>query len=357
MDRDPHQNSNKRDFAASDQARGQGDVSLKLKAQSSIKLILWVVAFCWACLSGGPPEAAGPTSVRFWDQAEVAADQILLGRIARVDGTDPQLAAALEAVVLGRSPLPGKTRALDRGTILTRLRQSGIEPAHLDLQIPAEVMVTRAAITIGREQIERIAREYIQQQAAGPGETLRIKDIRVAESVVLPQGQLVTRVLAPRNTELAGTVSLTVVFRVDDDAEKRVWVTVSLERLTKVVTARRPLGRFKPIDAEDLEIKTVDAAGLPADLITDPEVLIGKRTRRPLDSGTVLRHELVELPPIVKNGDRVRIIAETPGLRISALGQVKQKGCQGELIQVMNLDSNKVIYARVIDSQTVRIEF
>jgi flagella basal body P-ring formation protein FlgA len=139
--------------------------------------------------------------------------------------------------------------------------------------------------------------------------------------------------------------------------EKRVGVTVSLERLIPVVVARRPLGRFKPIDDEDIDVKTVDAAGLPADCFTKAEMLIGKRTRRPVDAGTVLRQELVELPPIVKNGDRVRIIAETAGLRISALGQVKQKGCQGELIQVMNLDSNKVIHARVVDAQTVRIEF
>ena len=217
--------------------------------------------------------------------------------------------------------------------------------------------MTRASITVGREQIEQIVRGYIQQLATGQAETVRIKDIRVAEPVVLPQGQLVTRVLAPKNAELAGTVPFTVIFKVDDDAEKRVWVTVSLERLTQVVVARRPLGRYKPIDDDDLEVKTLDAAGLPADSITNPELVIGKRTRRPVDSGTVLRPELVEFPPIVKSGDRVRIIAETAGLRISALGQVKQKGCQGELIQVVNLDSNKVIYARVVDAQTVKIDF
>jgi flagella basal body P-ring formation protein FlgA len=44
-------------------------------------------------------------------------------------------------------------------------------------------------------------------------------------------------------------------------------------------------------------------------------------------------------------------------LRISDFGQAKQKGAQGEMIPVMNLDSNKVIHARVVDSQTVRIEF
>jgi flagella basal body P-ring formation protein FlgA len=125
----------------------------------------------------------------------------------------------------------------------------------------------------------------------------------------------------------------------------------------KVVVARRPLGRFKPIEVEDVEWKTVDVAGLPADRIEDLEVAIGKRTRRAIESGTVLRPDLLEFPPLVKRGDRVRIIAESAGLRISAFGQAKQKGAQGEMIPVMNLDSNKVIHARVVDSQTVRIEF
>lgn len=320
-------------------------------------LLLTVVFCCLAWSAGGFAGEAGPTSVRFYDQAEVLTDQILLGCIARVDGSDAQLVAALEEIVLGRSPLPGKSRSLDRATILTRLKQSGIDPARIDLQVPTDVTVTRASITIGREQIEQVIRDYIQQQAGGQAETLRIKDIRFPEPVVLPQGQLVTRVLAPKNTEWAGAVPLTVAFKVDGDAEKRVPITVSLERLAKVVVARRPLGRFKPIDDEDIEVKAVDVAGLAADCITNPEMLIGKRTRRPVDTGTVLRHDLVELPPIVKTGDRVRIIAETSGLRISALGQVKQKGCQGEMIQVVNLDSNKVIHARVVDSQTVRIEF
>ena len=96
---------------------------------------------------------------------------------------------------------------------------------------------------------------------------------------------------------------------------------------------------------------------LPADRIDDPEVAIGKRTRRAVDTGTVLRPDLLEFPPLIKRGDRVRIVAESAGLRISAFGQAKQKGAQGELIPVVNLDSNKVIHARVVDSQTVRIEF
>jgi flagella basal body P-ring formation protein FlgA len=39
------------------------------------------------------------------------------------------------------------------------------------------------------------------------------------------------------------------------------------------------------------------------------------------------------------------------------VGEAKQKGCVGERIPVVNLDSNKLIHARVVDGQTVRIEF
>jgi flagellar basal body P-ring formation protein FlgA len=296
-------------------------------------------------------------SVRFEDRVEVEEDQILLGRIARIDGDDPQQVRRLESVVLGRSPLPGKSRTLDGPTIRMRLKQSGHDPEQIDLQVPAEVEVSRAAVTVGSEQIAGIVRDFIRQQTAGESEGLQIKEIRSAEPVVLPKGRMTTRVIPPRNSELAGMVPLSVVFTVGEDFERRVTVTAILERSVKVVVTRRPLGRFKPIEEEDIEIKASDLAGLPADRITDVEAVIGKRTRRALDSGTVLRPDLVELPPLVKHGDRVRIVAETAGLTISAVGQVKQKGVRGELIPVVNLDSNKVIHARVVDAHTVRIEF
>lgn len=316
--------------------------------------LIWI----GAVLFSQPLGAAGITSVRVYDRADVAADQILLGGIAQIDGDDTVFVRKLHGVILGRSPLPGKTRTLESALLLSRLKQSGIDPDQLDLQIPTEIVISREAVTIDRDQIEQVVRTFLQKQAGEkPGIAIVIKDIRVPEPVQLPKGPFTARVSAPKNSELAGHVPLQVVFNVEPDFERRIAVTASLEQRVNVVVARRPLGRFKPIDAADVELKPVDVAGLPADRIDDPEVVIGKRTRRALDSGTVLRPDLLEFPPLVKRGDRVRIIAESAGLRISAFGQVKQKGAQGELIPVVNLDSNKVIHARVVDSMTVRIEF
>jgi flagella basal body P-ring formation protein FlgA len=101
----------------------------------------------------------------------------------------------------------------------------------------------------------------------------------------------------------------------------------------------------------------MDLAKLPSDVITDPEMILGKRTRRAIGAKTPLRANLVEFPPLVKRGDVVVIIVETGGLKITALGQVKKKGRLGESIPVINYDSKKILYARVLDSSTVKVEF
>ena len=104
-------------------------------------------------------------------------------------------------------------------------------------------------------------------------------------------------------------------------------------------------------------MQKMDLADLPSDVIRDPEEVLGKRTKRAISAQTVLRPDLVEFPPVVKRGDVVVIVAETEGLKVTALGEVKKKGRIGERIPVINFDSRKVLYARVVDANTVKIEF
>ena len=320
---------------------------------AAVVAVLVLVLLAAATAAGG----AGLISLRVYDQVEIEADQIQLGKIARIDGDDAGRVRALEALVIGRSPLPGKSRSLESATILLRLKQSGIDLARIELQIPPEVQVSRGAVEVGRERIEQIVKAFIQQQFAGKGQTVRIKEIRGAEPVLLPKGSLSHQVAAPRNTALSGSLPLTVTLKVNDEVEKRMLVTAVVEVLVNAVVTTRPLGRFKPIEESDVEVRPVDVSGLPSDYIGDPEAVLGKRTRRLLDANTVLRPDLVESQPIVKRGDRVRIIVESPGMRITAVGEVKQNGCLGERIPVVNLDTNKVIQARVVDTQTVKIDF
>ncbi|MGB7919701.1 MAG: flagellar basal body P-ring formation chaperone FlgA, partial [Desulfobacterales bacterium] len=143
----------------------------------------------------------------------------------------------------------------------------------------------------------------------------------------------------------------------DGRFQKTIRATVRVEALAPVVVAARPIGRLRPITNDDLKTEKMDLTELPVGVMTDAEDIIGKRARRNIDAGDILRPDLIEMPPLVKRGDMVVIVAESGGIKVTATGEVKSDGLRGERVKVVNLDSSKHFTARVVDKQTVRVEF
>jgi flagella basal body P-ring formation protein FlgA len=302
-------------------------------------------------------DAADLTRISILPNVQIDGDDILLGKIAGIEGHDPLLTQKLSSIVVGRVPLPGESRTLAIKTFKSRLKQNGINLSQLALHIPAKVVVTRNYIEISREKIKTLVSNYILKNIIKDNADGSIKDIEVADSLQLPKGRITFKVISPRNRDLLGKIPFSVHFDVNGKFYKRVWATATVEMLAKVVITKKPVGRHKPITEDDIELLKMDLAKLPSGVITDPEAVLGKRTKRAIGAKTVLRTDLVELPPLVKRGDVVVIIAESSGLKITALGEVKKKGRLGESIPVMNYDSKKILYGQVLDSSTVKVEF
>ncbi|MGD9087523.1 MAG: flagellar basal body P-ring formation chaperone FlgA [Desulfobacterales bacterium] len=291
------------------------------------------------------------------DRVDVDTAEILLGQIATIEGADARFNQRLKDILIAKAPLPGDTRQIDQKLLQKRLKQHHIDLAAVIVEAPPQMVVTRSHFEIQKEEIQKIVSEFIIQQTPQENKNLRIKKIQVPDSIMLPKGRITYRVTAPRNRRFIGRCPLNVHFSVNGRAEKKLWVTVELEVLGSVVVTRKPLGRYRPITAEDIEVQTMDLANLPANVLSDPEAAIGKRTKRAIGARMPLRADNIELPPLVKRGDFVTIIAESENLKITTLGQVKKRGRMGERIPVVNLDSKKVLHARVIDANTVKVEF
>jgi flagellar basal body P-ring formation protein FlgA len=302
-------------------------------------------------------DAAELTRIRISPNVQINGEDILLGKIAGIEGHDPPLVQKLSSIVIARAPLPGQSRALEKKVFKLRLKQNGINLSQLALDIPAKVVLTRNYIEISREKIKMLVSDYIQKNVIKDNADGSIKDIQVADNLQLPDGRITYKVVPPRNRDLLGKIPFSVHFDVNGKFYKRVWATATVEVMVDVVISKKPLGRHKPITEDDIELLKMDLAKLPSGAITDPEAVLGKRAKRAIGAKTVLRTDLVELPPLVKRGDVVVIIAESGGLKITALGEVKKKGRLGESIPVMNYDSKKILYGRVLDSSTVKVEF
>jgi flagella basal body P-ring formation protein FlgA len=253
--------------------------------------------------------------------------------------------------------LPGKTHQYDQRHLKMRLKQYHIDLADVNLEGPGRIRISRGYVEIDRHKIEKIVSEFITRNIPQENKTVRIKEINISGNVILPEGRIAYKVSAPGIQELMGRCSIAVDFSVNGNFEKKVWANATVEVWGPVVVTRKPLGRYKPITEDDIVLQTMDLSNLSSNVVTDPETLLGKRTKRAIGAQIPLRTDDIELPPLVKRGDLVVIIAQSKGLKITTRGLVKKKGRLGDRIPVVNVDSKKVLYARVIDSNTVQVDF
>jgi flagella basal body P-ring formation protein FlgA len=66
---------------------------------------------------------------------------------------------------------------------------------------------------------------------------------------------------------------------------------------------------------------------------------------------------MLEVPPMVRKGDRVTLVVENTHFRITCVGEVKEEGRAGDRIKVTNISSKREVYGRVLDRYTVLVDF
>ena len=75
---------------------------------------------------------------------------------------------------------------------------------------------------------------------------------------------------------------------------------------------------------------------------------------RPLRPGQVLQKRLLAAPVLVKRGEVVVIEARSGPIQVTASGEALEPGRQGDVVRVRNVNTGKIIRARVVDTGTVQ---
>lgn len=301
--------------------------------------------------------ASAFVKINLFESTDIESAKILLGDIGKISGEDHLQVEKIKNVILGNAPLPGKKKSISRDLVISRMKLSGIDLAKIQIIAPDKIEIIRSSKKISHEKIKKIVLTFLDKTLPWDRDNVDIKDIRIRNEIILPKGKITYKVVFPPNNDYVGLTPLTVYFYVNGKFEKRLLVTVDIEVMSNIVVTRKPLGRYKLITEEDIYLKRMNLAKLPSNVITRYEDVLGMRTRRTINSNVALRPDLVELPPLIKRGDIVKIIVESEGLKVTTLGQAKQKGRRGEMIKVINVDSNKAIYARVLDASSVKVDY
>ncbi len=212
-------------------------------------------------------------------------------------------------------------------------------------------------IEVPKDEIRRAIVHYFRKNVPWKAAEVRVRDIRIPGSTILSTPQYGISIQVPPNTRFLGHTPVQIILTGSGTIQKRFWASVYLEVLHPVVVSKRPMAKNQIVSEEDVSLEKRDLAKIPPGAITDLDETLGKRLKRTLGAGTVLRRTMVDNPPLVKRGDIVKLLIETARLKVTALGRVDERGGVGDVVRVINLDSKRRVYGQVLDKQHVRIRY
>ena len=276
----------------------------------------------------------------------INSDEYRLGEIAQLEGEDVLLLEKISQTVIGRSPLPGRKLTVTRSLILSRLRSQKINIKRFVFPGSESSSIQRAALKITGRDIDQVVLKHIRE--ANSNEDLKPRILAKTRDIFLPRGQ-VSYVITSKGKykKDGGYRNYEVEFSIDGEAVRIVTVRTYLKLYKEVFIARDTIRRNQIIEESDLLKVRKNVDRLPREYVTDKDQLIGKISKRTINPSEAIRRNTVSAPPLVKSGDRLQIVFETPFLRLSAPGISMAKGRKGERIPVKNLDSKIVVFATV----------
>ena len=191
----------------------------------------------------------------------------------------------------------------------------------------------------GAPAILKTVENYVRSETAGfPGQVI-ISLGTVDPRVNLP-ACLALEPFVPAGGRLWGHASVGV--RCNSQTPWTLYVPVNIKVIANVVHAAKPLVQGQPVAAADLMLQKADLAQLPAGILTEPAQAVGKTLVSSIASGQPLRQDLLRSPPVIQQGQSVKLQAQGPGFNVSSEGKALANAAEGQVVQV-RIQSGRVI--------------
>jgi flagellar basal body P-ring formation protein FlgA len=314
----------------------------------------WLIISTLFWFTFNPLIAAAQISVNFQANAAVSSPKIVLADIAVIkpQGSEAEIIGQLPVAA---APAPGKSKELYTVSVINALRNRP-EVADVDWQGSQTIVVQRKGNTLGQDQLQQIIAAYLKENSANlPKTEIRFTALHAPEELTLPAGKLSWKV-TPSRPGIMGSNSFSIALFVDGKPAGNCLVRGRLEALAEVAVATTILHKGDVVTDANIVMQRQDIGEADKPFMAK-ENIIGMQVARTVSAGTVLKQEHIVSPPVIKDGEMVKIFARKGTLQLSTSGVAKTEGRLGEIISVKNISSNKIIQCRVDGPGAVSVEF
>jgi flagella basal body P-ring formation protein FlgA len=327
-----------------------------------VVFLLMVEQLCQGTVATLPNYANEDCTLQVYLPREVTVkeDNLLLGQVGIIRGSDSFVARASQ-IPLGRISVPGQEVVIDRTMLLSRLACNGIPSSKVILSGAEKVKIKQQQQTIKGADFVKRASSFLKDNpltaSACQLEPLSIpqdfavagagKDIELCPSIFLSK----TRAGAQISTDGQAKVQIAILQGGKQVGVREITFRLKYNCRTAVAQVDIPAGIV--ITSENVRIENTISSYPEAADWKPPYGLI---TSRQLPANTVISANMIvpaSRPVVVKRNRSVIIRLEKPGLLVTAIGKTLEDGRAGEHIKVRNMDSQRIIVARVNEDGTV----
>lgn len=307
-------------------------------------------------LAACPALADGPgVSFVTRSAACAAGDKVLFGEIARPLGAVPrQTWEKLATLPLWGAPdREGRVQTVSVGDVRAALAQA-LGDAAAAVAVPGSISVQRGGAVVTRDDVESFLVATLTPRLAALGGEASLRDVSAPQTVFLP-ADFSGLSLDPGAKLGPGRLTLRLdALGAEGRSLRTIPISLFVDLWLAVPCAARPLNVGEVLKPEDVTFETKNAAYLRGDLWDGRK---GPwRMKRPTGQGQVLYAESLEVVPLVKKGDRVRLEYHGQAIRLSAQAEALSDGGAGEKIMVKNLQFGRQVLATVKDATTVVVQ-
>ncbi|MBX9617955.1 MAG: flagellar basal body P-ring formation chaperone FlgA [Hyphomicrobiales bacterium] len=129
---------------------------------------------------------------------------------------------------------------------------------------------------------------------------------------------------------------------------RQVRISGVLTELVDALRLRRTVGRGEVITPGDVTVERIARNRAGADLAATLGEVVGLAPRRSIAEGLFVRSVDLEKPRVIARNDSVTIVLETPHMVLSVRGRAVDGGAVGDVIDVQNINSKRVVQATIL---------
>jgi flagellar basal body P-ring formation protein FlgA len=286
--------------------------------------------------ASGPASTPRPTPV-LKAAATVNSDLVRIGDL--VDN-----AGASASVAIFRSPDIGTTGSVSVPQVLDAVRAHDL--LVIDTRNLTEVVVTRTGQALTSKDIEgRIAHAFAGRQGFGNEKNLVVTLDREARPLGI-DSSAASELQVARAYHDRRSGRFDVIFEIGRN-RTLLRYTGTIVEMADVAVLMRTVGRGDVLRTADVTLERRPKAEITNDIVDAAEFAIGQAVRQPLRAGAQLRRADLMKPDLVRRDEPVTLVFEAPGVTLSMRGKALESGTEGDLVNVLNVQSKRQVQGYV----------